>query len=136
MTLASMGSYSVPTTVPSESPESTRTWGRPVGSRSRAPSRRREEASPGVLGVDPGLDGVARAARTLCPAQGSGSPSATRSCHSTRSTPEDGFGHGVLDLETGVHFHEEVLVGTVCRHDELDRPRAHIAACLGGGRRR
>jgi hypothetical protein len=45
----------------------------------------RQEAGVGVLGADARLDGVA-AHRKLRLRSGSGSPAATRSCHSTRSS--------------------------------------------------
>ena len=65
---------------------------------------------------------------------GSGSPAATRSCHSTRSWPGDHLRHRMLDLQPRVHLHEveaAVLVG-----DELDGARAlvvHRARRRDGG---
>ena len=49
-------------------------------------ARLRREAGEGILGAQPRFDGVACEADSAC-ASGSGSPRATRSCHSTRSSP-------------------------------------------------
>ena len=39
----------------------------------------------------------------------------------------DHLGDRVFHLQTGVHLHEEELVGSVCRDDELHRPGAGVA---------
>ena len=47
----------------------------------------------------------------------------------------DHFGHRMLDLQAGVHLHEEELVGPVSGHDELDRACAgviHAARRIAG----
>ena len=63
------------------------------------------EAGNGILRAQPRLDGVALS--WMSPwASGSGSPRATRSCHSTRSSPVIGFGDRMLDLQPGVHLQE------------------------------
>ena len=47
------------------------------------------------------------------------------------------LGHGVLDLQAGVHLDEEELVGCGIGDEELDRARAEVADAAGGvaGRR-
>ena len=72
----------------------------------------------------------------------SGSPVATRSWSSTRSTrspsdPDDLLGDRVLDLEAGVHLEEVELAGRVVEQ-ELDGAGVGVAALLGqrDGRRR
>ena len=49
----------------------------------------------------------------------------------------DHFSDGVFDLQSGVHLHEEELVGPVGGHDELDGACAGVinAACRVAGRR-
>jgi hypothetical protein len=76
---------------PSRTPESTRTAprskGHALGQRihlQRAGGG--QEVVVGVLGADARLDGVAVDAQLVL-RSGSGSPAATRSCHSTRSRP-------------------------------------------------
>ena len=44
----------------------------------------------------------------------------------------DFLGHGVFDLQTGVHLHEEELVGTVGADDELDGAGSDVAHGLRG----
>ena len=51
------------------------------------PADRGQEVARGILGVDARLDGVAVDAQARLAGSGSGSPAATRSCHSTRSRP-------------------------------------------------
>jgi hypothetical protein len=46
-----------------------------------------QEVGIGVLGADARLDGMAGASVSCSCVSGSGSPAATRSCHSTRSRP-------------------------------------------------
>jgi hypothetical protein len=70
--------------------------------RAGSPSARpRHRAAPRPRDRDRGIS---------CPI-GSGSPAATRSCHSTRSTPVIRLGHGMLDLQPRVHLHEVEPVG-------------------------
>jgi hypothetical protein len=45
--------------------------------------------------------------------------------------PRDQFRHRVLDLEAGVHLHEEVRGRIAARDDELHRARAPVAAGPG-----
>jgi hypothetical protein len=45
----------------------------------------------------------------------------------------DLLGDGVLDLQAGVHLHEEPVVRPVARDDELDGARTGVAAGPGGG---
>ena len=68
---------------------------------------------------------------------GSFSPAAMRTCSSTRSTPVTISVTGMLDLQAGVHLHEEELVGPVGGDDELDGARAGVVDAAGGvaGRR-
>ena len=42
------------------------------------------------------------------------------------------LGDGVLDLQAGVHLHEEELVGTVCGDDELHRPGPRVVDTARG----
>ncbi len=86
MTFDSIGSYRLPTSVPSLSPESVRTPS-PDG------SCRARTVPPDGRNPREGSSAQTRAS-TACPvrrtsscAKGSGSPDATRSCHSTRSRP-------------------------------------------------
>ena len=58
-------------------------------------------------------------------AGGSGAPSATRSCSSTRSRPGHELGHGMLDLQPRVHLQEPEPA--VRLEEELDRAGAHVA---------
>ena len=51
------------------------------------PAGGREEVARRVLGVDARLDGMAADGELRPARSGSGSPAATRSCHSTRSRP-------------------------------------------------
>ena len=84
--MASIGSYIDPTFIPSSSPESTRTEGSagsarastgpPVGRNPRAGSSAYTRASMAWPAM-----------RTSSCPKASGSPAATRSCHSTRSRP-------------------------------------------------
>ena len=50
-------------------------------------ARRGQEIARRILGVDPGLDRMAPCRDLGLGRHGSGSPAATRSCHSTRSSP-------------------------------------------------
>ena len=63
---------------------------------------------------------------------GSFSPAAMRTCSSTRSTPVTISVTGMLDLQAGVHLHEEELVGPVGGDDELDGARAGVVDAAGG----
>ena len=88
------------------------------------PARRRQEPARDVLGIDPALDGV--------PAEGD-----VGLRHGERLTgrdenlladqvePGDELRDGVLDLDPGVHLHEEVLA--VAGQQALDRPGGAIA---------
>ena len=44
----------------------------------------------------------------------------------------DHLGDGVLDLQTGVHLHEEEFVGVIGGDDELDRPRTGVVDAARG----
>ena len=67
-------------------------------------------------------------ARTSSCVIGSGSPDATRICHSTRSMPVIDLGDRVLDLQAGVHLEEEEVAVLV---DELDGAGVVVADGLG-----
>ena len=80
----------------------------------------REEAALGVLGVHPDLDRRARSGRrSSCP---NGQPLARRYAQLELDQVDavHQLGDRVLDLQSRVHLHEEELVGTVGRDDELD----------------
>ncbi len=71
---------------PTATPLSTRTSRSPIMNSSRRPVDGRKPPG-GVLGVEPRLDRVAASKAIWSCVSGSGSPAATRSCHSTRSRP-------------------------------------------------
>jgi hypothetical protein len=85
----------------------------------------------GVLGVDAHLDGVAVQADVVLRER-----QRLAGCHPELLLDEveagDELGHGVLDLQAGVHLHEEELVGGVRADDELHRARAGVADRAGG----
>jgi hypothetical protein len=102
----------------------------------------RQEAARRVLRVDPCLDGV--------PADLRDSPARQWFSRRYPDLPFDQvkagheFGHRVLDLQPGVHLHEEELDGILAGgsgerspragravDDELDRARAHVADAPG-----
>ena len=91
-----------------------------------------------VFGADAGLDGVADDFQlVLALGQGLARRHAQLPLHQVFAG--DGFGHGVLHLQAGVHFHEVklhllgVLVAAGLLDDELHRARTHIAHGLGSG---
>ena len=92
------------------------------------PGRRHEVAAPGPR--------RRRATSMLCPrggsARGSGAarPRATRICQAHQVETGDPLGHGVLDLEPGVHLQEVEVAVPV--DQELHRARADVAHRLGG----
>ena len=80
-------------------------------------ARRGEEAIEGILGVDPHLDGVPADGEVLLPvAEGLTVRDAQLLPHEVN--PRDHLGHGMLDLQAGVHLQEEELAA---RPEELDR---------------
>ena len=91
----------------------------------------REETRGRVLGVDAGLDRVAAqhdvvlGVAELLPAR---HPDLL--FHQVDSG--DHLRHGVLDLQAGVHLHEEEFVRPVRRDDEFDRTCAGVADTAGG----
>ena len=118
MTLAIIESYSGGITSPSATPVSTRMPG-PDGQRQRLDGAwRRGERPLRVLGVEPGLDGVALRRRRLAlePPAGGDVELQLDEVESRRQ-----FGDRVLDLEAGVDLEEgERLLGGLV--EELDRP--------------
>ena len=109
---------------PSLTPVSTRMPG-PAGSASRAmrPGDGREVAV-GVLGVEPGLDGVAAPRPAGSPS--SLPPAATCSCSLDQVDAGGDLGDRVLDLQPGVDLEEgeQLLAGVV---EELDGAGAAVA---------
>ena len=111
----------------------------------RDPARRGQEAERRILGVEAGLDRVARRVRRLAL-----QPAARGhvQLELDEVKPGDRLGHRVLDLQAGVDFHEReaALRGLV---EELNGPRVavaraqrqparrlhHLALLLGGQRR-
>jgi hypothetical protein len=93
----------------------------------RAPGR--QEAARRVLRVHPRLERVAAGRGSGGERQGlaRGHPELPLDQVKTRDELRD----RVLDLEAGVHLHEEEVVGIPAVHDELDRARAHVADAAG-----
>ena len=94
---------------------------------------RRQEVARRILGIEPDLDGVAVDAQLVL---GERHLPAGRDDELPfdQILAGDRLGDGMLDLQAGVHLHEEegaVLVG-----DELDGAGALVADGLGGGDRR
>ena len=90
-------------------------------------TRRRQEAVVGVLGVDAGLDGMpVRHQVRLRERQRFAGRGAHLELDQVDAPHE--LGDGVLDLEPGVHLHEEELLGPVRGDDELDGPRVAVPA--------
>ena len=96
------------------------------------PGRGGEAAAGGVLGVQPDLDGVAVGVDVVL---GEAEGLARRHPELPLDEVEAGdeLGHGVLDLEPGVHLQEEEVAVLV---EELDGPGVHVAAGLGHRDRR
>jgi hypothetical protein len=96
---------------------------RPVGdAQVRDRARRRAGTSPDPR-RRPALDGVAAPARVeLVLRQRQRSPSATSSCHATRSTPVDQLGHRVLDLQARVHLEEVEAPSAPSRNSNVPAP--------------
>ena len=91
----------------------------------------RQETACRVLGVHACLDRVAAEGdRVLRQTQDFSAGDADLLFHEVDSGDE--LGHRVLDLQAGVHLHEEELVGPVRRHDELDRARPGVADTARG----
>jgi hypothetical protein len=94
---------------------------------------RGQEAARRVLRVDAGLHGVPgrrrQPRRQRLPRRDPDLP-----LHQVQAGHE--LGHRVLDLQPGVHLHEEELPGVVAVHDELDRARALVADGAGRLHRR
>ena len=148
-TLPSIGSYDVLTTWPLSSAWSTRTPS-PAGHRTRL-------AVPAWGRKPPNESSAYTRASIACPwsvrsswPSDSGSPAATRSCCSTRSSSPPRLaprlGDRVLDLEPGVHLQEVEVTGGVVEQ-ELDGAGVGVADlarevdgrardALRGGRRR
>ena len=90
-----------------------------------------QEAGRGVLGVDAGLDrvpthrDVVLAHMQLLPRRNTDLP--------LDEVPTgDQFGDRMFDLKSGVHLHEEELIGLVGGHDELDGAGTHVVDAAGG----
>ncbi len=90
----------------------------------------RQEVAGRVLGADPRLDGVPGEGDVLL---GEGEMLAGRDPQLPLHQVETGdeLGDRVLDLEAGVHLHEEVRGGVLARDDELDGAGAAVAAGTG-----
>ncbi len=90
----------------------------------------RQEAGIGVLGVEAGLDGMARELHLLLAER---QPLAARHPQLPFDQVEagDGLGHGMLDLQARVHLEE--VEGAVTAQQEFDRACAAITDRLGGG---
>ena len=132
ITLPSIGSYDVLTTWPLSSAWSTRT---PVGQRTRSavPACGRKPPN-GVLGVDPGLDGVTGDGDVvLAERQRFAGRDVELGLHEVDAG--DGLGDRVLDLEPGVHLQEVGLVGLGVEQ-ELDGARRWCSRPRGPARRR
>ena len=117
--------------MPRAKPESTRTPG-PRGSASvEHLAAGRQEAARRVLGVDAGLDGVPGHRDVVL---GDRQLLARRDPHLQLDEVDAGdhFGDRVLDLQAGVHLHEEELVGPVGGDDELDRAGAGVVDAARG----
>ena len=94
-----------------------------------------QEPAGRVFGVDPGLGRVAGQPDLLLP-QREGLARGHAQLPLDQIEAGDQFGDGVLDLQPGVHLHEEELIRFVAGHDELHGARAHVpdaAGRLGGG---
>ena len=93
----------------------------------------RNPADHGILGVDPGLDGVP-AQDDVVLRQRQRLPRRHPQLQLHEVEPGDLLGDRVLDLQPGVHLHEEALSPSprVARDDELDGARAGVAAGPGG----
>ena len=117
--------------MPRARPESTRTPGAVRLGQVEHVAAGRQEAARRVLGVDPGLDrmpghgDVVLRDRQLL---------ARGDAHLPFDQVEAGdhFGDRVLDLQAGVHLHEEELVGPVGGDDELDGARAGVVHAARG----
>ncbi len=82
--------------------------------------------SRGVLGVDPGLDGVALRTHVVL-GQPEAAPLRDPELKGHEVEPGDGLGDRVLDLQPGVHLEEEELLRRPRTGDEqLDRASADV----------
>src|SRR6202034_286354 len=89
----------------------------------QAPARR-QEAARWILGIDPGLDGVAP--------RRAGLEVQMLACRDAQLPLDEidaihGLGDRMLDLQARIHLEEVVTLGGVCLRDELDRPGADVA---------
>ena len=131
MTLASIGSYSLPMTVPGARPESTRM---PVADGFHDVEHRSsggQKATPGILRVDAGLDGVPNHGDVVLRDR---QLLAGGDAHLQFDQIDAGdhLGDRVFDLQPGVHLHEEELVGAVGGDDELDGAGADVVHAARG----
>ena len=127
ITLPSIGSYDVLTTWPLASAWSTRTPVGPAHQVGRAGLR--EEPAERVLGVDPGLDGVAGDGDVvLAERQRLAGRDVELGLHQVDAG--DRLGDRVLDLEAGVHLQEVGLVGLGVEQ-ELHRAGVGVADLAG-----
>ena len=106
-----------------------------AGNRKRCRWPGRGLASPGgVLGVEPGLDGVAGDGRRSRTSGGSGHALGHEELQPHEVEAGDELGDGVLDLEAGVDLQEgEAPVG---QEEELDGAGVDVADGAGRGDRR
>ena len=127
MTLASIGSYGVPTSraargCPSRRARPARRLAVDVHGAGRG-----QEAGGRVLGVEARLDGVAARRRASSWAQRERLAGGDAQLLLDEVDAVDQLGHRVLDLQPRVHLEEEELAGVAGR-DELDRAGAVVAA--------
>ena len=124
--MLSIGSYVVPTGSPSSSELSTRTPSPRRLAQQQGAAAGRQEAAGRVLGVDPRLDGVPGQPHVVL-AERQGLAGGDAQLLLDEVEAGDQLGDRVLDLQPGVHLHEERLVGGVAGDDELDRAGAGVA---------
>ena len=90
-----------------------------------------QESVRRILGVHPGLDGVP-GQRDVVLHERQRLPRRHSHLQLDQIQPGDHLGHRVLDLQAGVHLHEEELVGPVGGDDELDGARAGVVDAARG----
>ena len=95
-----------------------------------------QKVAVGVFGANARFDGMALDVHlVLRQGQGLATGDAQLPLHQVQAG--DGLGDRVLNLQAGVHLHEEeVHAALALLNDELHRARPHIAHGLGGGHRR